>query len=145
MQILRFDEPHVVVLRLSGTLDRFSCREVDLAVRAATLTIRGRRLQADIGDLLIGDDAGAEMIRNLPLQGVEFSVIPQPIATLLDIAAEEECNAGCNRLQRLFFRFAQMARSAPFAFRSRICDLLRSVLPPKFVAHYLRTSKLCDW
>ncbi len=144
MLIVRFEEPHVLALRISGELDSDSWAEGAERLREALAQAKGRRVVADIGDLKVGNAIGARLIRTFSAQGLEFSVVPDNIAVLLDEAAAEECSTRCNRVQRACFRVARFAASAPVAIRRWVCDLLRRVLPREFVARRLRSSKLCQ-
>ena len=144
LRVQRFEEPHGIKLRMEGVLGRDTHQQCEREIQAAFELLDGRRLLADVGNLVIIDEVGTELIRALPLRGVEFSAVPAPIQHLLESAAEQGCRQECTRLQRLVFQISQVTRSAPPLVRDWVCGLLRSVLPPALVLRYVRWSKLCD-
>lgn len=143
MHVLRFEEPRVLALRISGVLDQSNCSELKDEIQRAIQRAGTRRVQADIGDLVVADESAADLICSLPPLGIQLSVTTGEVVSLLDQAAKDNCRVECNAIQRALFWLAHASRSAPRGIRGRVCSLLTRMLPSN-VLRYLRTSNICN-
>jgi len=113
LNILIFDEPLTLKLRLEGELDASSVHEFHGAVAAAGRMRGSRRLVVDVGDMTLQGPEAESAILKSRHNGIAFVAATGPFAELIQQQERKECSAKCGLVKRIAFALSCACQSSP--------------------------------